>query len=50
MEVEPKDWLIPDGMIPAASALVAARIDPAVTDAILPGPVSKEPADRLILD
>ena len=42
--------VIPDGMIPAASALVAARIDPAVTDAILPGPVSKEPADRLILD
>ena len=42
--------VIPDGMIPAASALVAARIDPAVTDAVLPGPVSKEPADRLILD
>lgn len=41
---------IPDGMIPAVSALVASRIDPAVTDTLLPGPVSKEPADQLILD
>ena len=41
--------VIPDGMIPAASALAAARINPAVTDVILAGPVSKEPADRLIL-
>ncbi len=40
---------VPDGMIPAASALAAARIDPAVTRALLPGPLSKEPADRLIL-
>ena len=42
--------VIPDGMIPAASALAAAGIDSAVVDAILPGPVSREPADRLILD
>ena len=42
--------VIPDGMIPAASALAAARIDPDVLQAILPGPVSREPADRLILD
>ena len=41
---------VPDGMIPAASALAAARMDPAVTGTLLPGPVSKEPADRLILD
>lgn len=41
---------VPDGMIPMASALAAARIDPAVSDALLPGPVSKEPADRLMLD
>ena len=41
---------IPDGMIPAVSALLASRIDPAVTGTLLPGPVSKEPADRLILD
>ena len=40
---------IPDGMIPAASALIAARINPAVLQAILPGTVSKEPADRLIM-
>lgn len=42
--------VIPDGMIPMASALVAARIEPAVLSTILPGPVSKEPADRMILD
>ncbi|MBR3430346.1 MAG: nicotinate-nucleotide--dimethylbenzimidazole phosphoribosyltransferase [Clostridia bacterium] len=42
--------VIPDGMIPMASALVAARIEPAVLNAILPGIVSKEPADRMILD
>lgn len=41
---------IPDGMIPAASALLAARIDPAVPGSLLPGPVSREPADRRILD
>ncbi len=41
---------IPDGMIPAASALVAARINPEVVDAVLPALVSKEPADQLILD
>lgn len=41
---------IPDGMIPAASALIAARINPAVVQTMLPGPVSKEPADQLILD
>ena len=42
--------VIPDGMIPAASALVAARINPDVVRVILPGPVSREPADRRILD
>ena len=42
--------VIPDGMIPMASALVASRIDPLVLTALLAGPVSKEPADRLILD
>ena len=42
--------VIPDGMIPAASALIAARIDPDVVRVILPGPVSREPADRRILD
>ena len=41
---------IPDGMIPAASALIAARIDPAATQSILTGPVSREPADQLILN
>ena len=41
---------IPDGMIPAASALLASRMNSEVTDTLLPGPVSKEPADRLILD
>lgn len=41
---------IPDGMIPAASALIASRINPGVTQSILPGTVSKEPADRLILE
>ena len=40
---------IPDGMIPAASALAAAMIDPEVTTSILPALVSKEPADQLIL-
>ena len=40
---------IPDGMIPMASALTAARINPDVTQSILPGTVSKEPADRLIM-
>ena len=33
-----------------ASTLVAARIEPAVLSTILPGLVSKEPADRMILD
>jgi nicotinate-nucleotide--dimethylbenzimidazole phosphoribosyltransferase len=42
--------VIPDGMIPAASALIAARIDPAVTQVLLPGAVSREPADHLILE
>ena len=42
--------VIPDGMIPMASALAAVRMEPAVLSAVLPGPVSKEPADRLILD
>ena len=42
--------VIPDGMIPAAAALAAARINPGVTQFILPGAVSREPADRLILE
>ena len=42
--------VIPDGMIPAASALIAARIDPRVTAALLPAVLSKEPADRMIME
>ena len=42
--------VIPDGVIPTASALAAARMNPAVTQAILPGTISKEPADRLIME
>ena len=41
---------IPDGMIPAASALAAARMNPDVIRSILPGTMSKEPADRLIME
>ena len=41
---------IPDGMIPAASALLASRMNSEVIDTLLPGPVSKEPADQLILE
>ena len=41
---------IPDGMIPAASALIAARIRPEAAESILPALESKEPADRLILN
>ena len=41
---------IPDGMIPAASALAAVRINPEVTQSILPGTISKEPADKLIME
>lgn len=41
---------VPDGMIPAVAALIAARIDPRVTDVILPAVLSKEPADRMIMD
>ena len=40
---------VPDGMIPAVSALIAARINPRVTDAILPAVLSREPADRMIM-
>ena len=41
---------IPDGMIPAASALAAVRINPKVTDSIIPALLSKEPGDQLIMD
>ena len=41
---------IPDGMIPAASALAAARVCPKVTDSIIPALLSREPADRRIMD
>ena len=41
---------VPDGMIPAVSALIAARIDSRATEAIIPAVVSKEPADRKIMD
>ena len=41
---------IPDGMIPAASALAAACINPKVPDSIIPASLSREPADRLIMD
>lgn len=40
---------IPDGMIPAVSALIAARINPRVRESILPAALSKEPADRLVM-
>lgn len=42
--------VIPDGMIPGACALAAVRTDPRALETILAGPVSKEPADRMILD
>ena len=35
---------------PAVSALIAARIDSRATEAIIPAVVSKEPADRKIMD
>lgn len=41
---------IPDGMIPAASALIAARIRPETAGSIIPALVSKEPADQLIME
>ncbi len=41
---------IPDGMIPAASALAAAGIQPQVVDSIIPALLSREPADRLIMN
>ncbi len=41
---------VPDGMIPDVSALTAARICPEAVSSILPAHVSKEPADRRILE
>ena len=41
---------IPDGMIPAASALAAAGIQPQVVDSIIPALLSREPADRLLMN
>ena len=41
---------IPDGVIPAASALAAARINPRVPDSIIPALLSREPADQMIMN
>lgn len=41
---------VTDGMIPAVAALAAARICPEAAASILPGHVSKEPADRMIME
>ena len=41
---------VTDGMIPAVSALIAGRICPEAVSSILPGHVSREPADRMILE
>ena len=41
---------VTDGMIPNVCALLAARLCPAAASSILPGHVSREPADRKILD
>ncbi len=41
---------VTDGMIPSVAALTAARICPEAVSAILPGHVSKEPVDRMILE
>ena len=41
---------IPDGMIPAVSALIAARIDSRARESIIPAVLSREPADRLIME
>ena len=41
--------VVTDGMIPDVSALIAARLFPESVSAILPGHVSREPADRIIL-
>ena len=41
---------VPDGFIPAASVLAAARMEPEVLQSILPGVLSKEPADKMIMD
>ena len=40
---------VTDGMIPAVSALIAARIDPRVTEVILPAVLSREPADQAVM-
>ncbi|MBQ8162627.1 MAG: nicotinate-nucleotide--dimethylbenzimidazole phosphoribosyltransferase [Clostridia bacterium] len=42
--------VITDGMIPSVSALVAARLCPEAASAILPGHVSREPVDRMIME
>ena len=41
---------VTDGMIPAVSALIAARMCPEAAASILPGHVSREPVDRMILE
>ena len=41
---------VTDGMIPSVSALIAARLCPEAVSAILPGHVSKEPVDRIIME
>ncbi|MBR3018030.1 MAG: nicotinate-nucleotide--dimethylbenzimidazole phosphoribosyltransferase [Clostridia bacterium] len=41
---------VTDGMIPAVSALIASRLCPEAVSAILPGHVSKEPADQKIME
>ena len=42
--------VVTDGMIPDVSALIAARICREAVSAILPGHVSREPADRKIME
>ncbi len=42
--------VVTDGMIPSVAALAAVRICPEAVSAILPGHVSKEPVDRLIME
>ncbi len=41
--------VITDGMIPSVAALAAVRICPEAASSILPGHVSREPADQLIM-
>ena len=41
--------VVTDGMIPSVAALAAVRICPEAVSAILPGHVSKEPVDQIIM-